>query len=272
MRAVCDLASLVNALHGGGTLGSEGIIQVQKDADLNDPVPMNGKYVIPFPEGADLSVNEDSYILPVDGGDLSSQVYAEILARFPMFEYVYYNPMLREADIQELDLTASFVDRAYTPPESFPTRAQTGQPVVGPNSGNYPNGTAILTPNPTTTPPRPGILITEPIDLLPWTGGVGADLFMAYWRIYGFSVSEDVQGATFGAVADTNDPAIRSIVEINQEPTDFHVYLSPDDGANWFELGRLEPLGFCCKVEEVRLAFRNDGAEKVYLANFGLMF
>jgi hypothetical protein len=100
----------------------------------------------------------------------------------------------------------------------------------------------------------------------------GADDFMVYWKIYEITTSHDIGDPTYGALAGTNEPAIRSIEETPQEPSDFHVYLSIDDGANWHEVGWLEALGFCCKAEEIRLAFLNESTEKVYLASFAVMF
>lgn len=272
MRVLVDLKSHV--------LGSPSIVQVEQDPQLGvaGQIVINGKYALPIMKDVEFPIDETSYILPVDGGDVSSISFAHLLAMYPMFGTVYYNPLLTATDVTELDLTATF--KQYYPPDPIPvflpTRAQTGRSNLLPNSGQLPTHTAILAANNTVTPPHPGMLITKEIDIGPYTLDslgipVGADEFMLYWKINSFWISEDIS-ASFGLNAGTNSPAQRFIQEIDQEPSDFSAYISPDDGDHWSAAGLLEPISFGTKTTKIRLAFTNTARSKVFLAAFAVLF
>lgn len=242
---------------------------------------VNGKYIIAMPLDVDFPVGTSSYVLNggvVDGGDVVSQGYAYLLAAFPQYGNIYYNPLLTGDHVSELvfDQSYHFTDRSLSPPENFYPRFQTGRESGAGDAGQMPTHTALYPVNSGVTPPRPGLIITQEIDIGPYTldcagNPVGADLFMVYWKLFAFSVSADI-AADFGANAGTNSPAQRSIEETDQEPSDFTVFLTTDDGANWCPVGLLEPVAFCSKTTKVRLAFRNDSNQKVFLASFALLF
>lgn len=250
-----------------GNLSDYAVLQTERTPDIGDTTAFNGKFPIPIPEGAKIDVNSGSYITPIDGGDLSSLAFAGLLARYPMYEFVVFNPLLVAADVAELDLTATFPNGAV----NEITRAQTGRGTGPAATGTAPCSTAILPQNNAPTPARPGLLITDTIDISSQTAGVGADDFMVWWKIYEFSTSHDV-ASDYGATAGMNKPAIRSIEEIDQEPANFEVHLSIDDGINYTQVGRLEPVAFCVKGTELRLAFRNTGSVKHYLCSYCIMF
>lgn len=290
MRILVDLASHLSAPLGGTPL----ITQVEQDPPTNvaGQTAINGRYSIPVPKGVSFPVDTSSYVLDGaglnDGGDVVSQAFAHLLAAYPMYGNIYFNPLLTSLDVDELDLTATFKDSTDpNNPAYLPTRAQTGR-AAGPAAGNMPTHTAILAANtaapndPGTfvliggTPSHPGILVTDEIDIGPYTldaygNVVGTDDFVVYWKLYGFDVTQDV-ATDYGAFAGQNDPALRYILETDQEPPGFRVYISPDNGANWCETGLLEPVSFGAKTTSIRLAFRNDGAAKVYLAQFAVLF
>lgn len=269
MRIRVDLGSHMNS--------DPQIIQVERTPASGQAGAsnINGCYVIPVIKGVDFPIDKDSYVLAgphpgdVDGGDVSSISYAHLLAMYPMFGNVYFNPLLTYKHVEEIDPSAEFKDTFTGPPPNiymFPTRIQTGRPFGGPlPEGNMPTHTAILPLNPYSTVPRPGVLITNEIDLEPYMAD-GADNFLVYWKLYDFTFTHDV------ANGPTNDPAIRSLVEPDQEPSDFKVYISPDNGASWCEVGLLEPMGFCDKTKKIRLAFVNRSASKIYLATYAVLF
>jgi hypothetical protein len=209
-------------------------------------------------------VGSSSYIIPVDGGDVSSLAFAGLLAQYPMYGHIVFNPLLAAADVADLDLTASM-------PTGEICRAIVGRGAGPLPTGQAPNSTIILPQNNTVVPARPGVLITDTIDITAATGGVGADEFMVYWKLYGFSTSDDVS-SDYGATVGSNDPAIRSITEIDQEPSNFAVYLSIDDGITYTQVGLLEPIAFCVKGLSLRLAIVNTGTSRRYLACYAIMF
>ena len=270
--------------------GTPSITQVEKvpPQGVAGRTPINGRYAIPIIRGIDFPVDETSYVLDgagnVDGGDVSSISYAHLLAIYPQYGNIYLNPLLTADHVDELDLEATFKEVNLPPPYGpsppeepvyYPVRMQTGRG-PGAGEGQMPTHTAVLAENETMLPPRPGMLITDNIDIGPYTLDehgvpVGADEFMVYWKLYGFQVSEDV-ASDYGATRGHNDPAIRYIEEVDQEPTDLHVFISIDDGANWCEVGLLEPIAFCDRSTQFRLAFMNRGSQKLYLATFAAMF
>ena len=255
---------------------SDRILQVEKVPEEGQNVPVNGKYVLPTPEGVSLHVEPDSFILPVsDPNSVVAQAYAGLLARHPMYETVLYNPLLQDSDIDDLDLSATFQD-----PETgdvFSSRVQTGRGTGGPlASGQAPNNTALLPANSGVSPARPGLLVSDTIDLRPYTLDpmgvpVGANDFLVYWYVYNASTTDDVR-SSFGLFANENRPALRQISERTQEPADLQVYLSLNDGATWTEVQRLTPISFCNRGNDVRLAFRNNGTSKLYLAAYAILF
>lgn len=250
------------------------ILQVEKVPPEGDLVPVNGKYVLPTPEGVSVHVFSDSIILPTsDPNSVVGQAYAGLLAQYPQYENILFNPLLLDTDIDDLDLGGLFIDPVTL--DEFPTRAQVGRGTGGPfTAGQAPTNTALLAENPGVplgAAPRPGMLITDTIDIGPLTGGVGADEFVVYWYLYDCSTSEDVN-ANFGAQAGNNLPALRNVIEQDQEPADLQVYISINDGTTWVEVNRLVPTAFCNKGDLVRLAFRNNGTSKTYVAAYAVMF
>jgi len=277
MRTYVDLASHASALKNPSNKPL--ITQVEMKApNLGTLTPVNGRYILCSPDGVSLSVDLNSYVLPVDGGDLSSRGFAELLAKYPMYEYIFFNPILTDQDLSVstsggFDPTATFPDGVNT----WYPRYQTGRVGSGVDDGNSPTSTAILPANTTVSPVKPGMMITSAIDISPYVGSVssggGADQFMVYWKIYEFVVTHDILSSTnFGVHGVKNQPSHRQIKEIAQEPTDFSVYLSIDGGTTWHSAKRLEPLSFCCKVDSLKIAFKNDSGAKVYLAHYGVMF
>ena len=277
MRILVDLGSHV--------AGDPLITQVEKVPPLgaDGATAINGKYAIPVVPGADFRVDSSHYVLSggvIDGGDVSSISYAHLLATYQMFGHVYFNPLLTADHVAELDLTATFKEVNLTapygpsPPEDpvyFPTRAQTGRPAGPPDAGQMPMATAVLDQNDTMAPSRPGILISDLIDIGPFTDGVGTDEFLLFWKLYDFTVTDDV-AADYGFLAGTNTPAVRQLLETDQEPTGFFAYISTDDGVNWCEVGLLEPLAFTEKTTGVRVAFKNTTSSRVYLDTFAVLF
>lgn len=246
MRIHVDMASHM--------LGTPKILQVEKTPPLGDLVPINGKYVIPVIEGSTVQVTPTTYVLPVDGQDIYSQMYAELLAQYPMFRHIYFNPLLTAANASEFDPTGG----SFT----APIRAQIG---------SAPTRTAILPLNASASPAEGGFLLTNVIDLTTATAGAGADEFMVYWKIYEFDVSDDVF-ADSGALTGQNTPTIRSIKEVNQEPPGLTVRISNNDGLHWVTADRLRHATFYHKDYRLRVGFFNTGTEKIYLATYAVMF
>lgn len=271
MRILVDLASHFD-------LDPE-ITQAERTPPMGEEgrTALNGKYAIPLIPDARVEIDTTSYVLnplgEIDGRDVASQGMAWLLATYPSFEHIYFNPLLTADHVAELDFTSTWIHDG----NAFLPRAQTGREAGGPLPfGACPNMTAILPQNSTMTPARPGVLQTDLIDIGPYTldensNPVGTDEFLVYWKLYGFEVSHDV-AADYGALAGQNAPAYKYIEEVDQEPADFTVYLSIDDGTHWCPAGLLEPLGFCDKTTEIRLAFVNESDTKVYLATFAVLF
>lgn len=209
-----------------------------------------------------------------DGYDLASQGMSRLLAAYPMFGNVYFNPLLTEDHVGELDFTFDFVDPDTG--ETFKPRLQTGRESPLDDSGQYPTHTALLPINTAVSPNRPGLLVSDEIDISAYTldcdgNPAGTDEFMLWWKLYDHGTTEDV-AADFGPLQGVNEPAIRQVLETDPEPTGFSAYISTDGGANWCPVGLLEPVAFCNKTKSIRIAFKNGRLSKSYIASFAVLF
>lgn len=248
-------------------LPSADILQVEKTPDLNVAFPFNGRFSVPVPAGAALEVTHDSIVGGGGPNDVWAQGMSALLAQYPMYEYIVYNPLLTAADMDDIDLTA-------LGPSSLIPRLQMGRGATtdpGP-TGNAPNMVALLPRNTRVVPSRPGCLVTSQIDIGPMTSGVGADEFMVWWKTYNFTTTEDVS-TDYGLLAGTNEPSFKNIVEVDQEPSTLAVYITHDDGATWTPIDRLDPTDLIFYDTRVRLAFINTSASvRVYLAGYAILF
>ena len=254
MRILVDLKSHV--------AGRPVVTQVEQVPEDTQQTPINGKYLLPIALG-DFQLTSTDHVLPVDGTDLSSKSFGFLLASFPMYGSVWFSPLLTSADVDEIDFATPFVDPIDGP---LPPRFQTGLPSLFTPSSMMPMMTAIPPINNYSTPPHPGMLITTEIDISAQTLGVGADDFMVYWKLYDFSTQQDILDETI------NVPAVKLVSEAEPEPADFLVYFSPDNGAHWVAVNFMTAVAFGTKTTKFRLAFRNNGATKRFLANFAVLF
>lgn len=222
-------------------------------------------------EKGDYVVNSSGEI---DGYDLASQAMGRLLAAFPMFGNVYFNPLLTEDHVNELDFTTEFLD-----PDTgfrYKPRLQTGRGAPLDDSGQFPTHTALLPLNSTVVPNRPGLLMSTEIDISAYTldcngDPVGTDEFLLWWKLYDHVTSEDV-AADYGPLQGVNEPAIRSVLEMDAEPSGFSAYISTDGGSHWCQVGLLEPVSFCNRSKSIRVAFKNGRDRKVFLASFAVLF
>jgi hypothetical protein len=251
MRVVADFAS-------------GDIIQVEKNPDIGSVRPFNGRFTVPIPEMVASTITDTSYVLPVDGGDVFSLAMAAMLVQFPMYTNILFNPLLTNTDIGDLDLTGTYLTDT--------TRAQVGRATGPLPTGQAPNMVAILNRNQYAVPAKPGLLVTDAVDITAMTGGFGADEFLLWWKLYDFDVTEDVT-SEYGATVGLNDPAIKNITEIDSEPAGFQVYVSNDNGATWASAARMTPVSMALFGTQVRIAFRNvSNTKKRYLAAYSFMF
>ena len=272
MRAYIELSSHITALKSPSVKPAITQVEMGKP-NLGDKVSLNGRYTIPMPDGVSFEINSDSYVLPVDGGDISSRGFAELLAQYPMFGFIHFNPLLSDQDLLELDTSGTITDGSGT----HISRFQTGRSSSGVDDGNSPVSTAMLSANTTVSPSKIGLIVTDTIDIAPYVGSVmsggGADQFMVYWKVYKFEDTHDILSRNgFGKYGQLNTPTLKNMVEIDQEISDLSVYISIDSGTTWHSVSRLTAISFCCKVDNIKLAFANTGNSKIYLAHYSVMF
>jgi hypothetical protein len=220
---------------------------------------VNGKFIPALPDIAPVEVDGSSYVLPIDGGDVTSRAFANLLAQFPMYGNALFNPLLTPAHVAALDLTASFGANA--------TRAAVGRS-AGPNPGQSPNRTRVLRRNPTTL--APGVLVTDTINIAAIVPG-GVDEVLVWWQLDGVSRTHDVS-SSFGATAGQDDPCLVSLSTATPEPAGFDVYASNDDGVTWYAVGYLVPTDLINLGTLIRLAFVNTGVNSRVLSGFGFLF
>lgn len=237
------------------------IIQVAPTPPVGTYSPVNGKFVVEVPDGVPMPrIDVDSRLInPVN--NVVDPVFQGLLRAFPPYRHVVYNALLTSADITLLDPLATFPFHPGPPAQSWPTRFQTGG-----GTGLAPNSVALLPENPHGAIPHPGLIITDTIDIGPATGGVGANSFVVYWKVYEMSVTDDVMDYSTG----TNTPAIKNLVEVNQN--EIECFLSVNDGGGYTPVSRLSPCVTCDPGTLIRLAFVNHNPFKVYLAAYAVMF
>ena len=252
MRVVADIASA-------------NILQAEKSPSVGDVSVLNGKFVVPIPEMVAVELDSTSYVLPVDGNDVTSLAMANLLVEFPMYTYIVFNPFLSATDMAAMDLTAVFT------PTSDVTRAIVGRGAGPLSTGCLPNSVGVLEVNATVVPSRPGVLISDTIDIGPATAAVGADEFMVWWKIYEIQTTHDVT-SSYGATAGQDDPALRQLVEVDQEPAGFEVWLSHDDGTNYTQMSRVTPTDFFTFGTLLRIAFVNNDPVRRYVASYAILF
>ena len=266
MRIYADINRLPNV---GPELASV-IIQVAPTPPVGAaPVPVNGKFYVDLPEGvAPPRIDLASKLLGPAPANIIPAIFDGLLAKYTKFSFVQYNALLVSTDVADLDLTATFPASA-APPVTWATRAQVGRG-AGPDAGLAPNSVAVLPQNNTTTPARPGLLITDTIDIsadIP----AGTTEFLVYWKIHEYAVTQDVMtydGPTPGA----NEAAIKQLFEVEQSPVDFEVYLSANDGGGYSPVRRLVPCAVCDPGTLIRLAFVNKSPTKRYIASYALLY
>lgn len=243
------------------------ITQVEKTPAPETGVPINGRYVLPIVTGVEFPITSADYVLDgtgqIDGGDLSSISFSHLLAMFPEFGNLYFNPLLTAAHVGELDPTFNFIDPHV--PASYTPRFQSGY--VG--EGQMPTHTALLAQNDSLLNSRPGLIVSDNIDISGFFP-TGTTDFMVYWKLLDFDVSHDVR-SDFGSTAGQNQPAIRRVYEVDQEPDGFSVYISPDNGVTWTDVTLLETITLA-NTTTFRVAFKNTASAKVFLANFAVLF
>ena len=253
MRVVADLSSF-------------NILQVEKSPPLGQPRPFNGRFAVPVPPGASIQVDSDSVVGDGSINDVWRKSMEALLEQYPMYEYILYNPLLLDGDLLGIDPSTT-----WPAPLGGKPRFQSGR-VGGVLNGLAPNSTAILPRNTRTGGPvRPGLLVTDTIDIGPLTAAVGADEFLVWWHVYGFLTQEDIM-SDYGATAGSNNPSLRNIQESSPEPGNFDVYISNDDGVTWTQTSFLDPTDLVVFGTNVRIAFRSVRDDRVYLAGYAILF
>lgn len=241
------------------------ILQVEDTPAVGIKVPINGKYVIDVPEGTEIDVDPTSYVLnglgDVDAGSVVNIAMQNLLDLYPASDFLRYTYLITDDHVNELDASGTWSDGT----NSFSPRFQTGR--FGAPAGCAPNSVAMLPVNSTTTPARPGLIVTDTIDISPEIPAGTGD-FRVWWKFYDIETTEDVL-SDYGS-GGTNSPAIRELAET--EASNVTVYLSNDDGSSWVPVGKMAPASFCDAGTDVRIAFVNTGTSKVYLAAYAILF
>lgn len=265
MRIYADVNRLPDLL---ASETSSVILQTGLTPPVGTETPLNGRFVVPVPDGVTPpELTESSRLLdPVGPVDV---LYQRLLANYPQFSHIRYNPLLNSAHLTELDAAAVFPNPPATVATQWDPRFQSGRG-TGPGNGYAPLSLVVLPANTAVAVERPGLVITDTIDIDPETSGAGASTFLVYWKVYQMVTSEDVMNY---ADPTSNAPALKSLVEVDQTLNgDLEVYFSGDNGAGYDPVERLMPVTTVSPAHQLRVAFVNHGAERCYLAAYAVIF
>lgn len=249
------------------------LIEVGKSPELGEQMYVNGRYLLPVPEGSDLDIEKGAKVISDDGSfgedSLVHQAFEGLLAQYPMYGHIIYNPNIVDKDVDDYDLDAGLTE-VGPPMIAHESRAQLGR-YPGSKAGNSAGSTLVLPQNNYVDPARPGLLITNTLDITPMVDECGADEFMVWWMITTIDDTHDVM-TDYGFQAGTNTPTLQIFNFIEQEPDGLEVLLSVNDGASYFKVDRLEPIAFCDPATKLRLAFLNRGDQKYRILGWAIMF
>lgn len=235
---------------------------------------IGGRFAYPLPEGVDLPLDSSAHFFPRDGRDVATSAFAEMARKLPGVSGFYVNPLLTPSDAAELDDDGVLVDDSTKPSSRLPARFGSGRR-PGPHEGMLGCSTFLPAANRSVTPPRPGLVVTRPIDLaaaLPRCGGriTYPTSLRVYWRLQRLEATHDVSsevGSVRGEVVGQ-----KWVTELSSHPAGFKAYLSAD-GKSFCQVGLLDPVRPCDQPDRVVLAFRNDSPDqRLNLVYYGLFF
>lgn len=238
---------------------------------------LNGQYVLQLPEGSNVDIDSNSYVLPQNSGSIPFQAASDFLLRYPMYDHILYNFFLESNDVGVVDLTTSTPSPTVaniTPPNpALLDSYGTSRCKIGRGAGVLPLG---VVPNKICILPKFGTyygsLITNTIDLTTYNPtNPGMEEVMMWWKVAKFETTNDVARG-YGITLGENTPSQSKLVEIDQEDPLFSVYVSNDDGVSWYEVNRLEPIDLVNTGTDLRIAFINNSDVEVYLLGFCLLF
>jgi hypothetical protein len=239
-------------------LATSRVIQSTNDPiSVGDSITVNGRFVVPAPDGAALEIS------PTDTPALVAFNSAvSLLMRYPMYENAAWNFFLNSSDMAAIDV-ASVVP---SPVASTKPRCQIGRGVGPLPVGIAPNSVAILPRNTNVAPTQPGLLVTDTIDISA-IAPLGTDEVLIWWQIAQFTTTNDNVHSITQAT-----PAIKSLTSISQEPATLDVYVSNDDGATWYQADRLLPVDLVNPGTDLRVAFVNNSSTRVNLLGFAVLY
>jgi hypothetical protein len=259
------------------SLSSDAIEGTLSEPQFGESSVVNGKYYIPSPAGVGIEVDSASYLSPQDANSVPGLIASQFLERNPNYDHVIWNYFLASGDIALLDLTPGApsptggnVSTGVAPTLAqgpFGPRCQVGRGAGPGPTGVAPNSIKVLPQNANAGTPTYGALITDTVDLTPYTGASGSDEVLIWWKLATPGVTEDiVQG--YNLTAGLNRPVRKTLTETTQEPAGFRVYASVDDGVSWHEARYMDPTDLLVAGTDLRVAFVNEGNAPVYLLGF----
>lgn len=270
-------------MYVNANLASNQVTGTQSEKSFGEFFGANGKFFVPSPPGVPLDVSSSSVLTPQTAGSIPYEIAHEFLSRNPNYDNVLWNFFLEVSDVAQLDTSSSAPTpvagnvAAGFPPTMIPSplgpRCQVGRAVGPAPVGVAPNSVAVLSANTKSSgTPQYGSLIFDTVDLTPYNPATpGTDEVLVWWRIARATTSEDVvQG--FGVTAGLNTPSLKSLQETPPNYSGFHVYASVDDGVSWYECNYLRPRDLVTAGKDFRLAFINEGSEKLYLLGVAVLF
>ncbi len=263
-----------------GSVSSNLIVGTNPDPEVGDVTTVNGQFVVPTPPGVGLSLTSTSYLTPQDAGSVPGLMAAQFLSRNPAFDFAFANFFIEAADIALLDLapaapspTSANVVSGTLPTSTFGPngpRCVVGRGVGPAPLGNSPNSVTLLARNSARVTPTYGSIVTETIDLIPFTGAGGTDEVLIWWKVATLSTSQDVVHG-YNVTAGTNEPALRTLTELDDTAVVMPVYVSVDDGVTWDEVTRLVPTELTAAGTDLRIAFLNQGTTPITLLSYVIL-
>lgn len=263
-------------------IASNKVLSTRSTPVTGQNTTINGKYIVEVPSGVGVEVLEGAYLLPQDAGSLPIQIAQEFLARNPMYNHYRHNFFLEASDSDQLHLspgapvpTAANVVSGFLPTMQMGfngPRCQTGRGAGPLPVGIAPNSVRIQAANTSRITSTYGCVVTKTLDITALNPmNPGTDEVLVWWKLATLASTEDVvQGYNF--TAGQNTPALRVVQEVQQEPPNFFVYASVDDGVTWREVKYLRPTDLVVPGVLLRLAFVNESNTPYNLLGFVILF